>query len=471
MISKRKKRRTIRIISIILIILAMCIALSVYFLVRKYFFLGNTYVQDVNLSHLTVKGANKKIWKELQTQYFVIKFNEQEKYLIYGMDIQMTILNNNELEQILEEQHESSNYKKETYFYSLSDSLAFNKNSVCYYFQKILDERMKNGYIQKSENAYLRQTDDGLLEIVPEVYGNEVIFDDALGQVIDAIKSNQKLIDLEDANKVLPQVTTSSLQENMEQVNAVLQSNIEFQLSGGNVYVLDINTMKDWVSKSDDGTYSIQLENLSIFFADQLVYKAIDASETAFFNATDLDEPVLLSLPRNKRDVVDRWKTADLLKEVLSDIQESATPKSIELEPVYISNLDSHLNNYIELDITRQTLWFYKNGECIVEAPCVTGNVSNNHSTPTGVYVIDKKVRNTYLSGFNSDGTYYSSFVNYWMPFKGYIGLHDATWRKNFGDTIYLEHGSHGCVNLPFSEAKTIFENIDYSTWSIIYCS
>ena len=46
------------------------------------------------------------------------------------------------------------------------------------------------------------------------------------------------------------------------------------------------------------------------------------------------------------------------------------------------------------------------------------------------------------------------------MPFNGGIGMHDAKWRSSFGGTLYKTGGSHGCINLPHSVAKKIYENI-----------
>ena len=46
------------------------------------------------------------------------------------------------------------------------------------------------------------------------------------------------------------------------------------------------------------------------------------------------------------------------------------------------------------------------------------------------------------------------------MPFYGDVGLHDAPWRTAFGGTIYLEGGSHGCVNMPPAAAATLFNNV-----------
>ena len=55
------------------------------------------------------------------------------------------------------------------------------------------------------------------------------------------------------------------------------------------------------------------------------------------------------------------------------------------------------------------------------------------------------------------------------MPFNGNIGLHDATWRKDFGGDIFLKDGSHGCVNLPPEKAKEIFTTIEKGIPVIVY--
>ena len=39
-------------------------------------------------------------------------------------------------------------------------------------------------------------------------------------------------------------------------------------------------------------------------------------------------------------------------------------------------------------------------------------------------------------------------------------GLHDASWRSNFGGDYYLYAGSHGCVNTPEDAMKTIYDNV-----------
>ncbi len=120
--------------------------------------------------------------------------------------------------------------------------------------------------------------------------------------------------------------------------------------------------------------------------------------------------------------------------------------------------------NYVEVDLSAQHLWVYKNGELVVSTPIVSGSVAGGHRTPTGVYTIYDKDTDCYLKG----PTWYN-FVNYWMAFNGPIGLHDASWRGSFGGDIYLTNGSHGCINMPHSAAATTFANVSVGTHVVVY--
>ena len=68
------------------------------------------------------------------------------------------------------------------------------------------------------------------------------------------------------------------------------------------------------------------------------------------------------------------------------------------------------------------------------------------------------------------DGTYeYETQVTYWMPFNGGVGFHDASWRSSFGGTIYQYNGSHGCINMPYEKAKTLYNNISTGYYVVVY--
>lgn len=128
-------------------------------------------------------------------------------------------------------------------------------------------------------------------------------------------------------------------------------------------------------------------------------------------------------------------------------------------------------NSYVEIDLTRQKVWVYVNGKIKVETECVSGCVEKGHATPTGIFFLTYKQKDRILKGQKlPNGRYeYLSHVNYWMPFNGGIGLHDAKWRSKFGGDIYVANGSHGCINLPKEDAEKIYNIIDEKMPIIVY--
>jgi len=144
--------------------------------------------------------------------------------------------------------------------------------------------------------------------------------------------------------------------------------------------------------------------------------------------------------------------------------------KSIAKEPAYYQTAASHDkddigNTYVEIDLVGQHMWFYKNGVLITQTDVVTGNDGSDKTrTPVGIYKIDYKDRNAILKGED-----YAAPVEFWLPFNGGIGIHDASWRDKFGGAIYKTDGSHGCINTPYDVAKTIFDNIEAGTPVVCY--
>ncbi len=90
--------------------------------------------------------------------------------------------------------------------------------------------------------------------------------------------------------------------------------------------------------------------------------------------------------------------------------------------------------------------------------------------TPGGIYQINYTQLHRVLTGYKADGSIdYQSPVTYWMPFNRGIGFHDATWRGSFGGSLYVYGGSHGCVNLPYSKAKAMYDLVYVGMPVILY--
>lgn len=134
-------------------------------------------------------------------------------------------------------------------------------------------------------------------------------------------------------------------------------------------------------------------------------------------------------------------------------------------EPAYVQRGATHGaqdwgSSYIEVSLGSQYMWCVVNDEVVLESAVVTGK-PQEHSTPEGVYTILSMGRDVTLVGNIVPETgqpEYRTPVAYWMQVtSGGVGFHDATWQPTFGGSWYLEHGSHGCINMPLAAAESLY--------------
>lgn len=121
-------------------------------------------------------------------------------------------------------------------------------------------------------------------------------------------------------------------------------------------------------------------------------------------------------------------------------------------------------DTYIEVDMTEQMMYYYEDGEIVIETPIVSGDIKSGHKTPARVCYVYNKQTDRILRGPG-----YASPVDYWMPVNGSIGIHDATWRNKFGGEIYKTDGSHGCINTPYEAMETLYEKVEIGTPVIMF--
>lgn len=120
--------------------------------------------------------------------------------------------------------------------------------------------------------------------------------------------------------------------------------------------------------------------------------------------------------------------------------------------------------NYVEIDLSNQMLWVYRNGHAVVSTPIVSGDVTSGAWTGGGVFSIYEKDTSCWLVGST-----FRDYVDYWIAFNGNIGIHDASWRTEFGGSIYQYNGSHGCINLPVSIAGQVYRNVSVGMKVIVF--
>lgn len=455
------------------LVLLLIIAVT-FFIGGKYLwktrFNNHTYINGLDCSFQTVQSVANNLEKQLHTDlsFLVItKDSTTHKYtptseVAESFEIKISDLAI--LQNLLDTQ--KKNTKERTF--QVSQLFNINESSLRKYLESIPElSSSSSGGVTIPQNAYLAISENNTLEIVDEVYGNLIDFEEAYSIAITKLKDGIGQIDFSPITKTDPDIlsTDENLIKNQLEINSLLETTISYQLANKDIITLDSSTTINWLNLNDDGTFSMDLSGNLTHFIDMLAEKVDVANSSIAFNATDIGE-VHLEVRDAVRARLDKEAELVRLKECFEN------SGSYTFKPFYTKTpISDLLNCYVELDITRQTVWMYKDGECILESLCVTGNVAHGTITPTGIYFLTYKMQDAVLRGFNRDGSTYASPVKYWMPFNGGIGFHDASWRYQFGGEIYKKSGSHGCVNMPTKAAATLYQNIDESIPIIVYTS
>lgn len=127
-------------------------------------------------------------------------------------------------------------------------------------------------------------------------------------------------------------------------------------------------------------------------------------------------------------------------------------------------------HTYVEVSISEQRMWVYKNGKAVLTTHVVTGRHDTHEDTPKGVWYVMYKESPSILEGSEAGNPHYRVKVSYWAPFTmSGCGFHDAGWRTNWSKDAYLKHGSGGCVNIPPNVMDTVYASVSQNDPVIVY--
>lgn len=440
------------------VILIIYFSMSMYF--RNHFYFGSV-INGINATGKTAVELDKEISAKVAAYTLELDERGNVKEQIKASEIGLKYDGNGKSQELKDEQNsspwisslfkskESKMYKAVTYDEGkLKD--CFDK-LACFDSKKVTEP--KNASVIYSESGY---------QIVKEVYGNKVKKDVLYSNVVNAIQSGETKLNLDSANCYENPKYTSNSQKTIDTKNSLDKyagSKITYTYNGGSE-VLDGSTIHNWLSTDNDLTIAFDQEKMKSY-VNKLARNYNTLGKKRSFTTT-LGTPVEVSGGNYGWKVNVNGEIQDLISVIKEGETINKKPKFSQT--AVTNNVNDIGSTYVEINLAEQHLWFYKNGSLVVDGDVVTGNVSMNYSTPTGVYRINYKEKDATLKGED-----YSQPVTYWMPFNGNIGIHDASWRKAFGGDIYLSNGSHGCVNAPINVANTIFNNITAGTPVVCY--
>lgn len=455
---KKRNRIVIGIIISLCTILVIYSGMAMYF--RNHFYFGSK-INGINVSGKTVVEVKGQMASELQIYTLNLEERGGKSEQIKATEVGLRYNSDGEFKNFKDRQNP---FKWISACFTAKDTKMTEGVS---YDKKLLKERVDklscfdNSNIIEPKNPSFKYIDNGYV-IVDELKGNKVDKEILLDYVANAILKEETKIDLESINcYVKPQYTSKS--QKIIEVKDILSKYTASKITytfGDSKETLDGSIINKWLTVD---------ENLGVTFDDEKVKNYIDVLSKTY-NTTGKTRSFATSSGKTiSIGGGDYGWSINEVKETQALITAIKEGQTMTKEPMYTQTALSHGNNdigntYVEIDLTKQHLWFYKNGSLLVQGDVVTGNVSSNHATPKGVYKLKYKQRNAILKGQD-----YAAPVTFWMPFNGGIGIHDASWRSKFGGNIYKTDGSHGCINSPYNLAKTIFDNIGAGTAVVCY--
>ena len=430
---------------------------AIYLLLALYFnshFLFRTSINGINVGGKSVKSVEKIMSRKAQEYSLTIEGRNNATEEIVGADIDVSYDFSEDINKILNNQNEfmwiKSIFKKNEN--NITDGISYDEIKLKQVIGNL--DCINESIIQPPVNAYITYS-EGEYKIIEEDKGSKVIYDKLYSQVLSSIENFNYILNLDEEKCYEePQYTSESkaVVEAKKIVDKYMKSKITYK-TADNEIIIDDALINKWINIDDDFNVNINEEAIKDYI-DTLGESYDNIGNTRTFTRWSGEvikvstSPGIYYIDRDSvaNDIIDSIKGGTEVNKELIFKTPNATDEYV-------------INTFVEIDLTNQTIVYYKNGNIITQGNIVTGNVSAGHATPPGVFKLDWKTKDTVLRG---DG--YASPVSFWMPFNGGIGLHDASWRSVFGGTIYKTNGSHGCVNLPYNVAKDIYYNIEEKT-------
>lgn len=456
----KKKRKAWKIVlgtvgSLVVLAAAGVYAAGVYHFQDRFFL--NTTINGIDVSEDTVENFKKRVGDEIAKYQIAVKERDGVTEYLTSADLGYGYTPSGEIEQLKSYQNPFlwPECLFTTYLYSCKTSVAYSEESLEQSVKNMAGFKEEN--VVQPENAYVSYNGE-TYEVVPEVEGNLLDEEHAIALVKNAVDTGASEISFEDSGCYVEPARRqddAAMNAAVNQLNTYLSTNIEY-IFGANREVLDASLIKDWIS-FDETTFEVYFDDEKLTqYVAQLAEKYDTYNKDRQFTTND-GSVVTVSGGSGYGWMIDQEAEVQEVKQWITEGTQNIRYANFAREAVSWDNCDLG-DSYIEIDLTRQHVWLYIDGKEIVSTDCVTGDMTiAGRVTPGGTYTLYYKESPSILKG---EGYEDGVEVQYWMPFNDGIGLHDASWRTEFGGQIYISNGSHGCVNLPSDQAKMIYDNI-----------
>lgn len=453
-------------ITVGILFLASCMA---YLILVKYYgssFLPNVWINGVYCTGKTVEEVNSELLLTAEAPSVVITDKDGREWKLTGDEISYAMDFSGELKDCLKEQ------KPYLWFRSLGEVMHYTMSPAVTY-----DEAQLKAFwdalpcvVEEQEAAEVAIVSIGESYELKNLTLDRLDSEKGYALLKQALEQGRENLDLEKEGVYRDLPITDEQQSVMDQwekVKNFLETELIYDM-GDEKITLDMTNKGQFLVRSEDGTFQEE-EDGSLSISKEMTDQFIDALADEYdtygkereFLSTRGD---VITLSKGiYGTLIDRKAEKAYLYEALSENSSEVHIPSYKRKAYHRGKNDIG-DTYIEIDMTNQKMYLYKDGECLVETDVVTGRVSRGWDTPEGINYVYAKQKNRILRGPG-----YASPVKYWMPVNGNIGIHDASWRSSFGGEIYKKNGSHGCINTPYDAMKVIYETVEIGVPVIMF--
>lgn len=442
----------------------------IYFIVFAAYsgkFLPNTYINQVNVGGMTAEKAEQTLLESARISDLslvtvrgdTVQFKPEDFDAAYSLP-------ENSMDAAASENHLV--WIKKLFSpteYTIKYNFSFSET-------KLLDLiRSYDWGNAESKDAYIQKNESGRYEIVPETQGDKFDTKSLAAYIGQQLQIGSFHVDMASSgcyDAFAAKVKTEDLTEKLDVCNHFADCTITFDFSDRQK-VIDGQMISDWADVNEAGDIIFNEDAIAQFVAEM----AAETDTYGYpleFNST-LDG--LITLPwTDSSNYGWQISQSDTVDQILTLLTAGET---VTVEPVYTSWGRGYCRSgnglgstYIEVDISAQHVWCYRDGVLQMDSDCVTGTETDpSRATHRGICQILSRERDTVLGTMEVQG--YATPVSYWMPFNyNGEGLHDLG-RWAYGGDIYMYNGSHGCVNLPYSFAGSVYDFTEYGMPVIVH--
>ena len=414
---------------------AFLLLFAAYLITANYFndrFLFGTIVNGKNVSGKTAEEVEQMIASEVDGYQIKIVPREGGEEYLTGDDVALKTVFDGTLQRQLAKQNVFA------WPAALFRTSKVQVETMVDYNQKRLQEAAAK--LEVMDKAQMREPLDAAIseyldaegyKILPEEQGTvvkEKKFLKALGAAILELKDSFSMEDAKCYKKPKYTKKSKELKKQAKTMNKYVGASITYDFGDGQE-VLDGSTIHQWIAVDGQRNVSVSEEKIQEYVAS-LAEKYNTAGRAKSLNSSYGMEVTVSGGDYG-------WKI-DQEQEAAALLENIRNGETLTKEPVYSQTANSRGGNdygdtYVEVNLTAQHLFYYKDGALVVESDFVSGNEAKGWSTPAGAYGLYYKQRDKTLRGED-----YATPVSFWMPFNGGVGFHDATWRNKFGGSYYI---------------------------------